>query len=167
MPEGNSSGARRLAAGAPMPREAAVTIATLLLSWVILSLLIVHCGTSAFDGEEMSVSPNRIIIHYPASQSENREQRDGQIRRHAGVHAGGGATELHARRAGSRRAALDRDGRGEAARSAARRASPRADPAPCQPDPPRRDLSPAPSPADCPSPGCRRGGPPSPTPRAA
>src|SRR5258708_37041718 len=97
MPGGNPARASRSPTAAPMPREAPVTIATLLLSWVILSLLIVQCGTSAFDGEEMSVSPSRIIIHYPASQSENREQRDGQIRRHAGVHAGGRATQLHAR----------------------------------------------------------------------
>src|SRR6266436_9826006 len=119
------SRASRSATAAPIPREAPVTIATLLLSWVILSLLIVRCGTFAFDGEEMSLLSGRIITHYPVSQSGNREQRDGQIRGHAGVHAGGGATQLHARRPGSRPAALDRDGRGEAARSAARRASPR------------------------------------------
>jgi hypothetical protein len=43
----------------------------------------------------------RIIIHCPASQSENLEQIDGQIRRYAS----GGAAEHHARLAGSRPAA--------------------------------------------------------------
>src|SRR6266851_2972339 len=117
------SRASRSATAAPMPREAPVTIAILLLSWLIFSLLIVRCGTSAFDGEEMNLFSRRIIIHYPASQSGNREQRDGQIRGHAGVHAGGGATQLHARGRGSRPAALDGDGCRQAARRAARRAA--------------------------------------------
>src|ERR1700730_17023265 len=118
------SRASRSATAAPMPREAPVTIAILLLSWVLLSLLIVRCGTSAFDRKELDLLLRRIMIHYLASQSGNREQRDGQIRGDAGVHAGGGATQLHGRRAGSERAAFDRDGRGEATRGAARRASP-------------------------------------------
>src|SRR4030088_2689059 len=106
------SRASRSATAAPMPREAPVTIAILLLSWIIFSFLIVRRGTSAFDGEEMNLFSRRIIIHYLASQSGNREQRDGQIRFHACVHAGGGATQLHARRAGFQRAALDGHGGG-------------------------------------------------------
>src|SRR6266851_1649585 len=91
------SPASRAATAAPMPRDAPVTIATLLVFWVIFSLLIMIRGQSAWNETEMSLCAWGIIVQNSVSQSENGEQRDGQVRRHAGVHAGGGATQLHAR----------------------------------------------------------------------
>src|SRR5258708_12497046 len=137
--------ASRSATAAPMPREAPVTIATLLLSWVIFSLLIARRGTSACDAGEIGPFPCRIILHSSASQSGNREQCDGQARCHAHLHAGRGATQLHPRCRRPRLAALDGDGCGQAAGSTARGAAPRADDTPFRPDPRRRRLSPAPS----------------------
>src|SRR5271163_2396208 len=126
-----------------MPREAPVTIATLLLSLVIFSLLCIVGGTSAWDGRKMNLFTSRIIGHNSASQSGKREQFDGPFRCYAGVHTCGGAAQLHARGRGPRPAALDGDRRGEATRSAARRAAPAADDAPCQPNAGRRGISPA------------------------
>src|SRR5258707_7783758 len=120
MTTAKPSRANRSATAAPMPREAPVTIAILPVRCSISSLLIIFRGQSASDEQEMSLSTLRIIRHSLASQSENREQTIGPVRRYAGVHAGGGTAQLHARGRGSRSTALNGDGRREATRSATR-----------------------------------------------
>src|ERR1700730_972502 len=107
------SAASRSATAAQIPRDAPVTIATLLVGVVILSLLIVSWAVS--DGSKLGPFIFRIIRHYPASQSAGYEQSNGPIRCNAGVHAGGGAAQLHAGSGGSRPAPLDRDGCGQTA----------------------------------------------------
>jgi hypothetical protein len=66
--------ANRSATAAPMPREAPVTIATLLFPWVIFSLLIKVRGFSASAERHMDLFAARIIRHDPASQSGIHEQ---------------------------------------------------------------------------------------------
>src|SRR5258706_15896762 len=63
------SAASLSATAAPIPRDAPVTIATLLVWLVILSLLIVLQSVS--DGRKLGSFIFRIIRHYPASQSAN------------------------------------------------------------------------------------------------
>ena len=150
------SAARRSATAAPMPREAPVTMATLLVSLVIFVLLMIVAGCPRSDGRNLIASNFRIIMHYSASQSGNGEQSDGPFRRDAGVHPGGGAAQLFARRRGSRPAALDRDRRREDAGSASRRAAAGAHHAAGPPDAGRRGALPALPVADRRSRGCRR-----------
>src|SRR5260221_3717901 len=140
-----------------MPREAPVTIATLVLSWVIFNLLSFIARNPLWMTKRWTLSAGRIMPHDLASQSENREQIDGPVRCDARVLAGGGAAELHARGRGSRPATLDGDGCRKAARSAARRAALAADDASCQSDARWRGLSPALSRAHRRSGGCRGG----------
>src|SRR3979411_2945917 len=109
------SPARRSATAAPMPREAPVMIATLLDSLVILGLLMIPRSVRASDGRKLGAFNFRIIRHHLTSQSVRGEQSNGPIRCDAGVHAGGGTAQLHARGGGCRPAALDRDGCGQAA----------------------------------------------------
>src|SRR5258706_7945316 len=102
------SAASRSATAAPMPREAPVTIATLLVSFDIFSFLMISWQVRASDGRKLGSFAFRIIRHYLASQSAKGEQYHGPVRRDEGVHAGGGAAKLHARGRGSRPAALHR-----------------------------------------------------------
>src|ERR1700730_11080317 len=134
------SRASRSATAEPIPREAPVTIAILAVRCSISSLLIIFRGQSASDEQQMCLSSLRIIGHLLTSQSEICEQMGGPIRRDARVHTRGGATQLHASGRGSWPAALNGDGRREAARSAARRATPATDDASRQSDPRRRGL---------------------------
>src|ERR1700694_111835 len=104
--------ARRSATAAPIPREAPVTIAILLDSFVISGLLMVARLIRVRWERELDSSVSRIIMHYPASQFDRDEQSDGPLRRDAGVHAGGGTTQFFVGRRGSRPAALHGNGCG-------------------------------------------------------
>src|ERR1700721_3262662 len=137
------SAARRSATAAPMPREAPVTIATLLDSFVILSSLGLSRVCPRLDEENLNPSDIRIIMRYPAIQSGKDEQSDGPIRGDADFHPGGGAAQFYDRGGRSGRAAVDRNRRGEDPGGAARRAASRAHHTNRPPDPRRRGALPA------------------------
>src|ERR1700722_5551935 len=106
--------ARRSATAAPIPREAPVTIAILLVSLVIFCLLMVSRQIRA-QWEEARPFP--FSDNHASSGITIRILRiiDGQNRRDAGVHAGRRAAQLYAGSRGSRPATFDRHRRGEAA----------------------------------------------------
>src|SRR5580698_4841099 len=116
------SAASRSATAAPIPRDAPVTIATLLDSLDILSLPW-FSRVPAADEENLNPSDLRIIMRYLAIQSGNNEQSDGPIRGDAGLHPGGGAAQFYDRGQRFGRAALDGDRRGKEPGGTARRAA--------------------------------------------
>src|SRR4051812_17943453 len=66
----------RSAMAAPMPRDAPVTVATL-LDWLVISLLLDKTADwqRRSDGRNLGHSIFRIMMHYLASQSGFSEQR--------------------------------------------------------------------------------------------
>src|SRR5437868_8505254 len=98
----------RSATAAPIPPEAPVTMATLLVWVVMIALLGVGHRSSALDGDNMPIPKARIIMHLSTSSFES--SNNGPLRRHARLRPHCGTAQFLPGRRRSRFAAILGDG---------------------------------------------------------